>query len=88
MEPEPGEPMLDTPELVRELRWSYVGALVQNYRWDRARAVLDALEREAEGGGHRMEVAQWRAREEQARASAAAAAQLRAQAEGADKLRP
>ncbi|MCA9699404.1 MAG: tetratricopeptide repeat protein, partial [Myxococcales bacterium] len=58
----PGEEPLWTLELRREAAWTLTSALVQTREWTRARAVLDVLESIAEGEGHRMDVAHWRAR--------------------------
>lgn len=62
-EPPAGEPRMESPVMRRALRWALVSALVQTRAWDRARAVLDQLERDdVEGRGHLAEIEQWRAR--------------------------
>jgi tetratricopeptide (TPR) repeat protein len=61
--PPAGEPRLESPVMRRALRWALVSALVQTRKWDRAREVLDVIEREdVEGRGHTREIADWRAR--------------------------
>ena len=58
-----GEPKLESPAMRRALRWALVSALVQTRAWDRARMVLDVIEREdVEGRGHLAEIADWRGR--------------------------
>lgn len=51
------------PEFVREARFQLVNACSQTGYWDEAEAVLDELAADDDlGNGHRLEVAQWRAR--------------------------
>lgn len=63
LSPGPGEPGLDTPELLRGARLMLVEACVRAADYPRAREVLtDLAAGPMQGGGHRLEVEQWRAR--------------------------
>jgi tetratricopeptide (TPR) repeat protein len=62
-DPPEGEPRMESPAMRRALRWGLVSALVQMRAWDRARGVLDRIERDdVQGRGHTAEIAEWRAR--------------------------
>ncbi len=65
LSPGTGEPALPTAELQRGARFMLLEACVRMRDYERARAVLATLEAEpGPGSGHRLELAQWRARVE------------------------